>query len=550
MTSKNITGSEYQQWLEELKTTIRNSQLKTALKINAELLSLYWELGEAITKKQAQAEWGDKIISQLSRDLTAEFKIQGFSVTNLKYIRRWYQFYAQKGQHAVDQLLKSNPSLISEIGQQRVDQMPEKVPQVLLGTILGLIPWGHHIQIFTKCQSIEEALFYVLQTVAHNWKRSVLIHWIDNGMFHRKGKSLNNFPLTLPQPQSELANELIKNPLYLEFLNLNEEATERDLENAILANIKKFLLELGAGFAFCGQQYHMQVGENDYYIDLLFYHTRLHCYFVVELKVVEFEPEQAGKLEFYITAIDEQLKQAGDNPTIGLLLCKFADKVIVEYSLKTKGKPIGVTEYKHAIPKEWENKLPDVEALKNELEKEIIIPPKPVDEKLGRLKEIVARINVAPADVQKNREITMQIYTNIVQPLIKLIDEKLSPIKLLFNNFRFSLMFNQKLGFESTSDFESFFDKEKDIWVIGIDYTLEGFKSAGTKVFDLWKRLFFNLSKFKYGIGPEQGSNWEEWVYRKLLNADEMETISDRFIEIILDEITYKAEMLLDESAK
>jgi predicted nuclease of restriction endonuclease-like (RecB) superfamily len=294
--------------------------------------------------------------------------LEGFSRSNLFNIRKWYQFYAkdlQTVQQRVGLLTKAGPQEINQMVQQPVGQFPP---------VLGLIPWGHHIQLVTKSKSIEEALYYLQQTAKNDWKRSVLVHQMELALYQRKGKAQHNFEITLPKAQSELAVELLKNPYNLGFLHLSEEVNERDLENAILANIKKFLLELGVGFSFYGQQFHLKVSDRDFYIDLIFYHTRLHCYFVIELKVTDFDPEYVGKLAFYITAIDEQIKLPEDNPTIGLLLCKTADKVIVEYSLKTKNKPMGVAEYKHAIPSEWKNELPDETLLKQELEKEVIIP--------------------------------------------------------------------------------------------------------------------------------------------------------------------------------
>jgi predicted nuclease of restriction endonuclease-like (RecB) superfamily len=373
MTSKKITGQEYNQWLVLLKEKIRSSQLKAALIVNSELLSLYWDLGKAITEKETQASWGDKIIAQLSADLISEFpEIKGFSSTNLKYVRKWYQFYTTIGQQAVDQL------------QYPENQFPK---------ILGQIPWGHHIQIFTKTKTIDEALFYVQETAIYNWSRAVLMYHLESELYQQKGKSHNNFQMRLPQPQSDLANELIKNKYNLDFLGLSEEATERDMEISILANIKKFMLALGSGFAFIGQQYHLRIGEKDYYLDLLFYHVRLHCYFVIELKVTEFIPAHAGKLEFYITALDELVKMPEDHPTIGLLLCKTVDKITAEYSLKSKTKAMGLSEYRHSLPDELKNDLPYLEALKEELQKEIKITPKPVDVKLDKIKGVVKKLN-------------------------------------------------------------------------------------------------------------------------------------------------------------
>jgi predicted nuclease of restriction endonuclease-like (RecB) superfamily len=544
MSIKKITSQEYNQWLAELKEKIRNSQLRAGLKVNTELLSLYWELGKAMTDKQANSTWGDKIITQLAADLTAEFNdLEGFSRSNLFNIRKWYQFYATAlpiVQQSVGLLFQSDEQGSDQIVQQAVGQIP---------AILGIIPWGHHIQVVTKSKSIEEALFYVQQTALHSWKRTVLIHQIESALFHRKGKAYSNFEITLPKVQSELAAELLKNPYNIGFLNLSEEVSERDLENAILANLKKFLLELGVGFSFYGQQFYIKVGTKDFYIDLIFYHTRLHCYFVIELKVTEFEPEHAGKLEFYITAVDEQIKLPEDNPTIGLLLCKTADKVIVEYTLKTKTKPMGVAEYNHVIPKEWRNELPDEKILKHELEKEIIIPQKPFNEKINKLKEIVARIKTDPADLEKNNDLVKKVFTNIVRPLIELIETKMTDVKPLFQKTRIEWRLNEKhIGAYVTSyDIDAHLMATENIWVFGFEFALETFIHGGVKAFSVWQRLEINLDKHKYMIGPERGKIWMEKVYSKFLSENELDELADRFVETMVDDINNNAERILDQ---
>jgi predicted nuclease of restriction endonuclease-like (RecB) superfamily len=365
-----IKDTSYQQWVASLKEHIRSSQLKAAISVNAELLQLYWNLGQEIVEKEKDAEWGDKIIPQLAKDLLSAFpEMKGFSKRNLFYIQQWVKFYSEFAimQRAVAQLkaTENTPNKIvqqpvAQLSQQRVDQIP---------ALLTTIPWGHHLQIITKCKSIEEACFYIQKTCNNNWSRSILVHQLESKLYDRKGKAVNNFKSTLPKPQSDLANELLKNPYQFDFLSIGEEASERDLENALADHLTKFLLELGAGFAYMGRQYPMKVEDKDYAIDLLFYHTQLHCYVVVELKIDEFKPEYAGKLNFYLTAVDEQLTRAKDEPTIGLLLCKKAGKLIVEYSLKNISKPIGVSEYKlvEALPKKLKGNLPSIEEIESEL---------------------------------------------------------------------------------------------------------------------------------------------------------------------------------------
>ena len=266
--------------------------------------------------------------------------MKGFSTTNLKYIKRWFQFYSQN----------------SEIGQQAVDQITQ-------------IPWGHNIAIFTKCKNIQEAIYYVCNTVQNNWSRSVLVHQIESNLYHREGKAINNFSMRLPTPQSDLAIQMLKDPYIFDFVSMTKEYTEHDLQRELVNHVSQFLLELGKGFAYIGKNVNIKVGDKDFFLDLLFYLPNLHRYLVIELKNVEFEPEHAGKLNFYIKAVDEHFKNDADNPTIGLLICKSKNKMIAEYSLSDISKPIGISEYQlvKSLPENLKPSLPSIEELENEL---------------------------------------------------------------------------------------------------------------------------------------------------------------------------------------
>jgi len=334
------TDSEYALWLKGLKHKVRAVQIKAMIKVNSELLYFYWELGADIVEKQTHTSWGDGFLSKLSRDLMQEFPdIKGFSFRNLKYIRQWYQFWS------------SLP-----IGQQVVAQLSQ-------------VPWGHNIAIVSKCQNVTEADYYVQNTLHHNWSRAVLVHQIESGLYQREGKAVTNFSTTLPKPQSDLAVQTLKDPYIFDFLSMTKNYNELDLEKALVNHITHFLLELGAGFAYIGRQLPILVGEMDFFIDLLFYHTKLHCYVVVELKTVEFEPEHTGKLNFFLKAVGAQFKLDGDQPTIGILLCKSKDKMVAEYALSDIHKPIGVSEYQltQALPENLKPSLPSIEELEREL---------------------------------------------------------------------------------------------------------------------------------------------------------------------------------------
>lgn len=346
-----VNDKEYKIWLADIKERVRSAQIKAALSVNTELLKLYWSIGTDIVIRQKNSKWGDSLLLRLSRDLTAEFpNMKGFSLSNLKYIKQWFQFYSKE----------------REFSQQVVGQITQ-------------IPWGHNIAIISKCKDIKEALFYVQNTIRHSWSRSVLVHQMESGIFKREGKAITNFPLTLPKPQSDLARQTLKDPYIFDFLSMSADYNERDLENNLIEHLTDFLLELGSGFAFIGRQISVQVGDREFFIDLLFYHARLHCYIVVELKTGDFEPEYAGKLNFYIKTVDAQLRKEGDLPTIGLLLCKSRDKLVAEYALSDIHKPIGVSEYKltHTLPKKLKSSLPTIKEIEKELSKGISKTKKP-----------------------------------------------------------------------------------------------------------------------------------------------------------------------------
>jgi len=351
MTDIIKSNSDYKQWLIDLKKRIKQSQLKAAVKVNSELINLYWSMGKDIVEKQEKAKWGDGFITQLSRDLKEEFpNMQGFSVRNIKYIRQWYLFYNQK----------------DKIGQQPVAQLDkEKVQQ-----LVAQIPWGHNLKIVSKCKNIDEALFYIHKTIELGWSRDMLDTYIRLEEHKRVGSSATNFALTLPPIQSDLAQQTLKDPYNFDFLTLSENYKERELEDALTDNITRFLLELGSGFAYVGRQVPLTVGDKEFFIDLLFYHLKLRCYVVIELKAVDFIPEFAGKLSFYLSAVNDILAHSTDNPTIGLMICKSKNHFVAEYALKGINQPIGVSEYeltKH-FPKDFKGSLPTIEEIEAELE--------------------------------------------------------------------------------------------------------------------------------------------------------------------------------------
>jgi len=353
---------DYRNWLIELKDRIKTSQIKAALSVNSELISLYWYIGRRITEIQKNSKYGDGIILQLAADLKKEFPdMGGFSPSNLKYCKQFYQFWQHDplSQQVVGDIQNSS------IGQQLVDLSENS--QILVNKI----PWGHNVLIIQKIKDYKEALFYVQQTIANNWSRSVLQIQIESNLSARQGKAINNFSITLPEPQSDLANQLLKDPYNFNFLTLEKNVQELELERQLVKNITQFLLELGKGFAYMGRQYLLKVGNKEFKLDLLFYHVRLKCYIVIDLKTKEFEPEHIGKLNFYLSAIDAQVRTNEDAPTIGMILCKNKDNLIVEFALRDVNKPIGVSEFTfNELPQQIQNAMPTVEELEKEIFKD------------------------------------------------------------------------------------------------------------------------------------------------------------------------------------
>ncbi len=328
----------YAEWLAELKTRIHTAQQRAALAVNRELVLLYWQIGRDILARQAEQGWGAKVIERLAHDLRVAFpEMKGFSRANLMYMRAFAQAWPD-----------------AEIVQQAV----------------GQLPWGHNLVLLTRLKQPEQRLAYAQAAIEYGWSRNVLNIHIETRLLERTGKAVTNFSARLPAPGSDLAQQSLKDPYLFDFLDVGKEADEREIETALVKHITQFLLELGAGFAFVGQQVHLEVGGDDFFIDLLFYHLKLRCYVVVELKADKFKPEHLGQLSFYLTAVDMQVKAEQDNPTIGLLLCKTKNKVVAEYALRDTAQPIGVAEYQllESLPTALQTSLPSIEQIERELQ--------------------------------------------------------------------------------------------------------------------------------------------------------------------------------------
>lgn len=348
MSEKSLSNSkEYLNWLSAVKARYHQQQIKAAIHVNRALLEFYWELGRDIVERKLENVYGSGFYRNLSNDLRRELPdSKGFSPTNLKYFKYFYELYHQ----------------VTANRQQVVDG---------LETNLFSIPWGHHVQIINRCGGdANKALFYVRKTAEFNWSRSVLMNFLDTGLYERDGKAISNFQTALPLPQGDLAQEITKDPYNFNFLTLDENYKEKELKKALLANITKFLLELGNGFAYMGREYRLNVGTTEQFLDLLFYNVNLRCYIVIEVKTSDFAPADLGQLGTYVVAVNHILKRADDNPTLGLLICKSKDNILAQYALESSNVPIGVSEYELAqlYPVDFKSSLPTIEEIERSLE--------------------------------------------------------------------------------------------------------------------------------------------------------------------------------------
>ncbi|WP_263349703.1 PDDEXK nuclease domain-containing protein [Acidicapsa acidisoli] len=347
MTHSLLTRPDgYDEFLQNLKQRIRTAQVKAVFAVNRELVLLYWQIGREILYRQREAGWGAKVVEHLAADLHREFPgMSGFSRTNLLYMRALAEAW------------------------------PE---ELFVQQVVGQIPWGHNLRILDLVKTPVERQWYIRRAIEHGWSRNVLVHQIESGLYRRQGKAQTNFQATLPAPQSELAQQTLKDPYNFDFLTLTEDAREKELEAGLLDHLRKFLLELGVGFAFVGSQYPLELGGEDFKLDLLFYHIRLRCFVVIDLKMGPFKPEYAGKMNFYLAAIDDLLRHKDDQPSIGIILCKSKNAVIAEYALREATRPIGVSAYRltTSLPTNLRGNLPTIKELEAELKRSKTKRPK------------------------------------------------------------------------------------------------------------------------------------------------------------------------------
>lgn len=331
--------SSYLEFLSTLKERIRSAQVRAAVAVNQELVLLYWSIGKEILIRQKEDGWGSRVIERLAKDLRSEFpEMKGLSPRNLGYMKAFAEAW------------------------------PE---EPILQQLVAKLPWGHNVRLLDLVKRTEERIWYVQQAIHNGWSRNVLVMQVESGLYLRQGKSVSNFQATLPPPQSDLAQQIIKDPYNFDFLTLTEGAHERDLERGLLSQLRQFLIEMGVGFAFVGSQVPLEIGGEDFKLDLLFYHLKLRCYIVIDLKMGRFRPEYAGKMNFYLSAVDDMLRHPDDKPSIGLILCKSKNRVVAEYAVRDIGKPLGIAVFRHleTLPEQLKGTLPTIEEIEAELGK-------------------------------------------------------------------------------------------------------------------------------------------------------------------------------------
>ncbi|MCQ2797620.1 MAG: PDDEXK nuclease domain-containing protein [Bacilli bacterium] len=336
-----VMNNEFKAWVSNISEKYKQAQIKAAICVNSEMLKFYFELGKEIANNSFKATYGSRFYDSLSEELVSNLpNVKGLSPKNIRYIEKFYKLY-----------------------NDQVQNFPQLVGQ------LFSIPWGHHRYIIDKCKDVEKALFFVRKTHENNWSRDVLLNFISTDLYEREGKAINNFELALPDANKDLAKQITKDPYNFDFLAITNEYNEKELKDALIANIQKFLLELGEGFAFVGREHRMLVGETEFFTDLLFYNIKLHAYVVIEVKITKFTPGDLGQLSTYVSSVNHLLKGENDNPTIGILICKDKDKIVAEYSLENYNIPLGISSYElnKLLPKELKNSLPSIEELERKL---------------------------------------------------------------------------------------------------------------------------------------------------------------------------------------
>ena len=534
-------NKNYADIISRLKEKIKQARLQAAVIVNKQLIDLFWEIGNTILQQQKKEGWGTKIIDRLAADLKSEFPdMKGLSARNIKYMRAFAEAYPNFTivQPLVAQL-QSTDKEPSEFVQVPLAQTGSSLNPLIMQAALAQLTWYHHITLLDKIKEPEIRSFYTQKTAENGWSRNVMVHQIESGLHKRQGALTNNFKLTLPAYDSELATQLFKDPYQFEFLMLAEEAKERDLENALMNHITKLLLELGDGFAFMGRQKKFEAGGREFFIDLLFYHTKLRRHIIIELKIGEFEPEFVSKMNLYLGLADDNLKGEYDEPAIGLILCKTNNKIIAEYALRDTSKPIGIAEYKIAqmLPDNIKGELPSIEVIEQRMDEELKEDQNPIDVKVKALKERLRAIQSEEIQTTATYIILYNLYHDGLKALYKELTQKLSEFDDSFHSKTINWSATNKniTTYEQLDEFWDYEENLKAIREFYFTYALHGFKKAGTQNLSEHIELKFEMNIYWYGFTINNGN--QQPILKKLYH--QQLTAADR--QLIIDAVLTKA---------
>lgn len=530
-------SKNYAAILQSLKEKIRQARLQAVLSVNKALLEVYWEIGHTIIQQQQNEGWGTKVIDRLIADLKAEFTdMKGLSPRNIKYMRAFAEAWPHFTivQPTVAQL-------------QAADSEAHQIVQ----RCVAQLPWGHNCTLLDKLKKWDDRIFYARKAVANGWTRDMLVNQIESRLHERQGALSNNFQLTLPAYDSELAMQLFKDPYQLDFIMLSEQAREKDLEDALMTHITKLLLELGDGFAFMGRQRKFEAGGKEFFIDLLFYNTKLRRHIIIELKIGEFEPEFVSKMNLYLGIADDTLKGEYDNPAIGLILCKTKNKIVAEYALRDASKPIGIAEYKIAemLPEDIKGELPSIEEIETRLDEGLKEQQNPVEARLQAIKEKLKNIQAGEIQTPATHAILQGLYNDGIKPLYKELIARLAAFEEDFHTkaYSWSAVNKHIQTFEQLDEFWNSEESLRNTLEVQFNYALHGLKKAGTENCSMHLGLNFVMDTYWYGFVLVNHNNQQPFLkklfHQPITHADRQQII-DLVLTKVMDDIDWNLERI------
>ena len=515
--------SQYKILLVELKKRIAEARSNLLYIVNRETIAVYWDIGKMIADQEKTEGWGTKVVEKLARDIKIEFPdLQGFSTRNLRYMREFAKAYP--GFSILQQpAAKLTPSTRGK--KKIILQQPAAKMELPINELIGLVPWTHHLVILDKIKDAKNRAFYLQKTVENRWSRNQLVVQIERELHGRQGKAINNFKLTLPEPQSDLAHETLKSPYIWDFLGLGEGMREKELEKALISHMREFLLELGKGFAFVGNQYNLKVEDDESYLDLLFFNIHLNCYVVFEIKIGEFKPAYAGQLNYYINAIDKQVKSKKHRKTIGVLLCKTPNKTMIRYALEGVKNPIGVSDYMlaRALPKEIKSEMPSISELEQSIDEGLNRLSKPEESRLQSLRKRISDKQKGEIKALATTDLLFSIFDNSIAPLFKKLLWKLDEFRSDSLSI-YTVWIGHDKSYQTLDEFEYYWKNEKNLKEnreFTFLYRLCGLKKLGVDGQDAAVQIVIRLDQYWYGF--------------KIINYDHLEPVAKKNYHEFLD---------------